>query len=354
MPKNKSGGPARKYGTAVLSCPVVQNSIYVQVVYWNNSKPVTGVNVQLVQTGASGFTNEKGVKQFKGLANGAYDVRIDIGGLAELYSIDKSDEQQDLEGDQEAYCIFFLYKRSSMRVFVTGPDGRLDHPGGIGLTVASSADRHGSATSQASGDAHFPDVKAGQYGVSLTLPPALDRYYVPLALAGTKATVPEGGHVDFPVALLLRPVPLLQVANPKVILVKRDYQDGALHKPHRLAIHPGKTGDFDGTAILSSNLANSLTLYRAAEGGAGTPLPAPITNQELTSGAALYLEATQPTALGGPSQLELALTGGTIPFGPAVKAEVTCVRLTLDLHGYKAQPGDPDAPVLSDQEKFEV
>ena len=357
MPKNKpgsSGGPSKKYGIAIQSCPLVQNSIYVQVVYWNNSKPVTGVKIQLVQTGASGFTNEKGVKQFKGLLNGAYDVQIDIGALAGQYSIDKSEEQQDLEGDQEAYCIFFLYKRSSMRVLVTGPEGKLDLTGGIGFAVASSADRYGSATGQASADAHFPDVKAGQYGVSLTLPPALDRFYVPRAVADTKVTVPEGGHVDFPVALLVRPVPTLQVADPKVILVKRDYHDGVLHKPHRLAIHPGKTGDFDGTAILSSNLANSLTLYRAAEGGVGTPLPAPITNQELTSGAALYLEATQPTALGGPSQLELALTGGTIPFGPAVKAQVTCVRLTLDLHGYKPQPGGPDAPVLSDQEKFDA
>jgi hypothetical protein len=350
VPKTK---PKGKYGATSSRCPG-PNSILVSVLYWDNSLPVSGVDVSIAQTGASGKTDSKGLKEFKGLDDGSYDVSVDIGGLSKAYRVDQPEQSESVAGGEEGSWVVFLYRRCSIKVTVVGIDGGNPALARVGVNVASSGNRYDGTSVAGSGLAAFPDVKPGLYKAQLTLPETLNRYYVPAAVASDVIDVTKVTDAVKRIVLPLRPGPTLRVAAPEVILVKRDYQDVNPYKPHRLAIYPGKTGDFDGEGLLESNLPGSLYLYRAAEGGAGQALPARITNAELTSGQPLYLEARQPSAVGGPSVLTLSLVDGTIPVLPPVTANLTCVRVQLDLHAYKATTAQPDTAALSDADKIAV
>ena len=143
--------------------------------------------------------------------------------------------------------------------------------------------------------------------------------------------------------------PLVKIANPKIVLVKKSYQTD----PHRIQVTLSTDCTFTGTGSLTSAQAAQLRLFDSERGGKALALPLALTGAELTSGRVVYVEAQSASGLMNDTTLTLTITGGdkTIVRNPATD-KLTRVELKLDLCQYKPKPGGADPAPLSDGDKI--
>ena len=171
MPKGRESN--RQHGSAVQHCPLVKGSILVQVFDWETGNAVAGVDVKLLPTGASGKTGGSlGLKQFKNLETGPYDVQIDIGQLAAKFSIDKSEEQEEVVGGEEGVCVFWLKPLGSLKVKVVCIDKNSEGQDvttvldGVEIEIKGPDEKQGKTTG-GSGWFPFSKIKSGAYQANI-------------------------------------------------------------------------------------------------------------------------------------------------------------------------------------------
>jgi hypothetical protein len=144
--------------------------------------------------------------------------------------------------------------------------------------------------------------------------------------------------------------PLITVAAPKLVLVKKAYQSEA----QRLEVTLKTDCSFTGTGSLTSAQAAGIKIFAKNKGGAALPLPLALTGAELTKGRVVYVEAARASAAMNDTVLTLTIAGGDKPIhkNPATDT-LTRVELQLDLCQYKPKPGGADPAPMSDAGKID-
>ena len=122
--------------------------------------------------------------------------------------------------------------------------------------------------------------------------------------------------------------PTLVVDDPKVVLLKKTYQD----RGHRIGVHLGTTGTFTGTGTLTCNHAELIGLYDSPIGD--NPVEdQPIPGNHLSEGIVLYIEGVSTSSAADDISLTLKLTEGGEPLEKEEAADaLTCLDLSLDIH----------------------
>src|SRR5262249_47066449 len=146
----------------------------------------------------------------------------------------------------QATCTAHVAPPGSIDVVVVGSiaDALL---GNVAVSAAGPTKKAGT-TKDGTGEASLADLKSGKYTFTLTLPPAHAATYGPPKQA-PEVTLGKSEHKVVKVVLPERPSPVIEVSDPKIVLVKRSYQDRPeLNvKPHRIPVKLSARGDFDGT-----------------------------------------------------------------------------------------------------------
>ncbi len=145
--------------------------------------------------------------------------------------------------------------------------------------------------------------------------------------------------------------PLVKIADPKIVLVKKAYQTD----PHRIQVTLSTDCTFTGTGSLTSAQAGQIRLFDSERKGKPLALPLALTGAELTRGRVVYVEGQSASGLMNDTTLTLTITGGdkTIVRNPATD-KLTRVELKLDLCQYKPKPGGADPAPLSDGDKIAI
>ena len=158
--------------------------------------------------------------------------------------------------------------------------------------------------------------------------------------------------------------PTITIDEPKIVLVKKDYQRATIPdvQAHRILVTLGldPAEDFDGTGKLECNYSDHIKLFKAEDpvdelyDGSKTEKQVILDNiagAELKSGYKILVEAVKPSASVGGTTLSLSLHGGTSLISPDAAIEkITCIELQLDICKSRPDGGDPSA--LSKVEKI--
>jgi hypothetical protein len=166
----------------------------------------------------------------------------------------------------------------------------------------------------------------------------------PLAALNRAAVVPP--PVVAAPCPLTNVAPVITIAAPKIVLVRKAYQATG----YRVAVTLTTTSPFTGTASLICPQAN-VRLFTSRTGTQQQALPwNGIAGAQLTRGITLWIEGATASANMNSTQLVLTLAGGakTIYNNPALDA-MTCVEVTLQLCQYQPNPGAGDRPPVADQ-----
>ena len=139
--------------------------------------------------------------------------------------------------------------------------------------------------------------------------------------------------------VIQRVLPTIQIADPKIVLVEKGFQE----QPHRIRVDLGTNIAFDGWALLSCNRARQIQVYDAEEGGSRQRIPMRIPGEDLTGGVTLYIQGAQPSSDVNGTTLTLELRAGSSPVGDPARDSLTCVELQLDI--CRPRPDDGSAPV---------
>jgi len=139
--------------------------------------------------------------------------------------------------------------------------------------------------------------------------------------------------------------PILSIADPKIVLVKKAYQT----RGHRLRVSLGTDSAFTGTGTLSAAPGNQLRVFD--ESGVQKTFPMQISGAKLSKGVMVYVEGAAPSAGIDTITLSLALAGGgdkDIVNSPATD-KLTSVEVFLELGQYKSDPAGGDPAAVGDK-----
>lgn len=350
----------RDAGTATESCPKKRKpAVFVLVARADNAATVSGVSVELSKpTSQKKTTDGDGLARFDPAKPGRHNVTIKLTPEQEKTYAPVDVRTVTAGGETTATVIVLLSPLPSFQVVVEQADNH-SPIGGIKVQIESKKSKLDGTTAPRSGIATFDRIPLGTYTVSLALTDDQKRQFIlpkPIAhpvIGGTqnllKINLPVRGRAD----------PTLQIANPKVVLVKRDYMDqsGTKSPPHRLQVFLGVTNPFDGTGRLTCNQAAKVKLFASATGGTALSFPYSVgaaqlnlTNQGKPP-FALYLEGAQPSAGMNDIELNLELQGGTVNVGAPVTDKLTAVKLKLEV--FKCRPDETTAaPAMAETDQL--
>ena len=179
----------RQHGSAKESCPLAKGALHVTVLESGTQREVDGVDVTLVQKGASQASDAKGLASFKGLDPGAYDVKIALGKLESQYSVAADSQSQGVAGGDESSVIFWIDPLGELQVKVIRTDTK-EALASVKLQVTGPQTLDGQ-TAGSSPLASFRNLKPGEYTVAvMSMGQHAEELEPP---SDTSATVPGGG-----------------------------------------------------------------------------------------------------------------------------------------------------------------
>lgn len=148
-------------------------------------------------------------------------------------------------------------------------------------------------------------------------------------------------------------VPSITVGDPKVVLVKKQYQDGTDGlNPHRIRVQLRASSNFGGTGRFTCNHTNHIRLYDAETGGNQINLPYDIPGGELAAGKTVYVEGAQPSVRMNNTRLTLTLQGGSPAGWGTAREDITCVELKLEICKWRTSSRVYPTP-FTEQEKMD-
>lgn len=334
---------SRDATTAVETCPKKHKpAIFVMLVDLETAEPVSGVEVDVGKpTSQKKKTGSDGLAKFDPAKPGRHTVRFLLSGdLADKYA--PLPVQQALAGGDTTAALFIpITPFPTVQVTVE----RTDDSKGVGDAQVELVEVGGTKTRKEtskpnSGQAVFQHVKPGLYEIRVSF--AEDVYQKLQKPAPIRKTISAGQSltVKVPVAPRGKVDPVLTIAAPKLVLVKRPYMDtaGSGIKAHRLAVQVGTTARFDGTGRLLCSSTTKLKLFDSAEGGNEKKFPLALaashlnqTHDQPGKPYTVFVEGAEPSGALNDLELTLELQGGTALLGKPVSGKLTSVRLKLEI-----------------------
>lgn len=337
-------------GAPVKGCPKKKGSIVVMLEREKGQELNHRATVVLKDSTGKvvGTKRDKRKVKFTGLKPGGYTVETTLSASDDTYKLQAGHDDQgaSVTAGKETLARAVADPPGDLNVIILASDTRAKQGG---VTVAIAGPTPGSqATSAGTGKSFFGRRAGGEYTTTLTLPPDVDKnYFVPPTLA--KITMPHG--TDHRVTYLLspRPGPKIEIADPKIVLVKRSYQGKAPHNvaPHRIAMILSSTLPFDGEGELTCS-GPECKIFDAATKGKELKLPLKVASGDL-GGKTVYIEGANPSKAKDGTTFTFELKNGTVVPRPKVDEKITCVRLALEI--CKSRPDDGSDPVVLERAK---
>lgn len=337
-------------GKASVPCKdkKAKGSIVVLLKRDKNKKLEHDATVELQQPAGTTIATKKDNRKvtFKGLDPGSYTIKTTLSPKDELYKITPGDELQGttVEAGKESMVIVTVLPPGDLTVEVVAKDTRAKlQTVHVHLAVTKSANQ----PTAKEGTTIFKKLKHGPYDVTLTLPQTLqDNYVAPPA--ATKIDMPAGQDLAITIEVPPRPAPKIEIAAPKIIIVKRDYHGKPKPgvKPHRIKAVLSSTIDFDGEGVFT--WPAEVKVYDSKDSQTVLNSPLKVPRQDLI-GKTVYMEAVNPSSAPHGTTLHFRLQNGSIPPKPPVSDKITCVKLTLKIH--KPRPENGGAPPVIDEAK---
>jgi hypothetical protein len=354
-------------GTLEKSCLPLKSAVWVHVV---GDKGTEGDRVKITLNGkeesdtANGETDDTGFVAFESKEPGPYTALLgDLPSkLAEEYDRPSVDTiGVSLTEGAIAYVAFKLPSKPvlSVRVFKKVKE---DEQPCKGATVAITGKKHkAKAKAETKSDTGVADLQkqpADEYDIEVTLGDDAKDFFVPDV---QPVTLTAGQKKQVTVEVLPRPEPKIEIADPKLVLVKRAYQGKPKPdvKPHRIPVKLSVIGPFDGTGELSCNHASGTTetnhvrLFPAVDSESKDELELPLKDidaKKLEGGYTVFVEGRNPSGSMDETELTLTLKGKKIP--PKIdKAteKITCVLVELNICACRADSGAPPAALAEDK-----
>ena len=143
--------------------------------------------------------------------------------------------------------------------------------------------------------------------------------------------------------------PIIDVAEPRIVLVKRPYTS-----PKRIpVILRVDDGAFDGSGMLNIAPTDQINFFDAATNGNPVADGATFSGGKLVSGVSVFAEGANPSTSIDQVVLTLTLTKGSKAVKPPASAKLTSVRVTLDICMSRTSKSS-DPALLSQADKINV
>jgi hypothetical protein len=213
-----------------------------------------------------------------------------------------------------------------------------------GVKVALSGGTSSSEKSSGGVGAKFDELtlNAG-HQIALTLPKALAEDYAPPRQI-PDITMPAADFTTR-IVLLKRPAPVIEIDDPKVVVVAHAYHGQP--KPgvpaHRVKVTLKSDIAFDGEGVFTCSPDDIKVFAGPSPDQTALALPLTVPQADLAAGKAIYIEAKKASGLKEGTSLKFKLQNGTIEPKPEATQKITCVKLQLDIHKSRPEPGgDPE------------
>lgn len=202
------------------------------------------------------------------------------------------------------------------------------------------------------GIAKFDPLDAGSYTVKIDplTSPLSDEHYLP-ATTAYSVGVTDGRITYVLFELPARPEPKLEIADPRIIIVKHAYHGKP--KPgvaaHRVPVKLSAVGTYDGGGTFT--VPAEVDIFESDTSTTKLASPLAVANGDL-AGKTVYLEANAASGSNLGTELKFELTGGAIPAKPAATVKITCVKLVLESYEARAKP-TVDPVLMAEDVKIE-
>jgi hypothetical protein len=348
-------------GQAAVGCSSKKGALWIHV---TDDQGKNVPEMKAYKDGDDKNTDANGVSAFDPLdqKNG---YKAKLGDLTEKLAADydlptEKEQSANVFNGAITYVNFVLPRKAQLKAEVVQEGGAAKRFEKAEVSVVEGPSKP-AAKKTASGTqiADLGKVSKGEYTVKAELDPEDAKDYHVKGPATIKLEAGEDKQVAR-IAVLERAVAKVEVADPKVVVVARDYhgKDKPGVKPHRIPVKLSYAGDFDGKCELSCDKASGTTptnhvrvfLDKDAAASDEKPLPLELDRAEVKAGKTVYVEGRNPSDAVAGTELKLTLKEGTIPPKTATATEkITCVQLQLDV--YKSRPDDGGDPALVDADK---
>jgi len=338
---NASGGQG-DLGATTADCPKKKPGSLVVVLARTDAKKLKETHTVVVTTPSGSKltkTTSSNKASFKGLEPGAYTVETTLSDKLLGAVIQSGDENQGADvpsGGEALVNVRVDPLKLTVKVVLPKDDAPAND-----VTVSIS----GGATAKkktAGGESVFDEPKPGAtHSIALTLPKALDEdYEVPKKI--DDVDMPDAADAETTVKLLARPEPIIEIDDPKVVIVPRSYHGKPSPgvNPHRVKVTLKSDIDFDGDGVFSC-APDHIKVFDAALNGNELALPLTVANADI-GGKVIYIQAKTNSASKEGTNLKFKLQNGTVTPKPEKVEKITCVKLDLDI--FKTRPekgGDP-------------
>lgn len=339
-------------GKAEKPCKKKKGSIAVLLSRLDDNKKLPhDATVELQQPAGTTIATKKDTRKvvFKGLDPGAYSIKTTLSTKDVGFTIPAGEELQsaNVTEDTETPVAVHAKPPGALTVIVLAKDtgAKLEK-----VKVAVSGATPGNKNSNKTGEAVLHSRSAGPYTMTLTLPEAISKdYEIPNPIPGFDM---PNDDLTVTVELLPKPGPKIEIADPKIIVVKRAYQSQAPFaiKPHRIEIKLSSTLPYDGEGALTCP-SSDVDIYDAQDGTNQLAFPFVVATGDL-GGKSVWAEAKKASGSDKGSSLKFELRNGSVSVRPAATEKFTCVELLLDI--YKARPLNGSDPKIVEEAKKNV
>ncbi len=340
-----------------VKCKDRKPAIFVMVIRAEDNAPVQGIPVDVSKpTGQNKPSGADGMAKFDPAAVGNHNLKLLFDAKQKRTWVTPAAGAVTTTANHTSTFLFVLQRMPSLEVVVLRSDNRAPLEN-ITVQLTGPESLHG-VTAKTTGSTTFDPLTPGNYDVKITLPQDLIHKLSVPAAQKTAVVAATKNKIEILVAPRPKVDPKLKIADPKAVILKRDYMPSAKLgvKVHRLAVTVGVSETFDGTGKLTCNSPAKIKVFDHAEGGSLKAFPIALTTGQLNEGQAgaahtLYIEAVDVSGAPDDVVLTLELQGGTFVLGPAVHDQLTCVRLKLDICKWRVNHG-ADPVAIADADKI--
>ncbi len=334
-----------------VKCKDRKPAIFVMVIRAEDNAPVPGIHVDVSKpTGQNKPSGADGMAKFDPAAVGNHNLKVLLDAKQKRTWVTPVAGAVTTTANHTSTFLFVLQRMPSLEVVVLRSDNRAPLEN-ITVQLTGPESLHG-VTAKTTGSTTFDPLTPGNYDVKITIPHDLVHKLSVPAAQKTAVVAATKNKIEILVAPRPKVDPKLKIADPKAVILKRDYMPSAKLgvKVHRLAVTVGVSETFDGTGKLTCNLPAKIKVFDHVEGGSLKAFPIALTTGQLNEGQAgaahtLYIEAADVSGAPDDVVLTLELQGGTFVLGPAVHDQLTCVRLKLDICKWRENHAADPVPI---------
>jgi hypothetical protein len=320
-------------GVVVKDCPKkAKGSILVVLKRSDNLKLKENHKVRLVKNGADVATKTTSSNKvtFTGLDPDNYTVITTLSTKLRGAVIHGSDDNQGVAVvAQKESRVDVLVDPLTLTVEVVLEDTKA-FADGVKITISGGASAK--KTSAGAVGTIFEEPKLGaKHHIALDLPKAINEdYAVPKTIPD--ADMPAAAPLVVRIELPLRPAPVIEIADPKVVIVPHAYHGQP--KPgvnaHRVPVTLKSDRAYDGEGVFSC-APDHIEVFAAAADKVALAMPLTVVQADLVGGKTVFIQAKTHSGSKEGTSLKFKLQSGTVDPKPEVTEKITCVKLQLNI-----------------------